>query len=78
MTGHHAFRGMQALALGSLVNASFVVTAHAQTPIKLILNWKYEGPQGMCFSSPVTAAISSRKVSMSPSIRAMVPGRRCP
>src|ERR1700731_1373333 len=49
MTGHHAFRGMQALALGLAVTASFVVAAHAQTPIKLILNWKYEGPQGMFF-----------------------------
>src|ERR1700732_1714146 len=49
MTGHHAFRGMQALAVGLAVTVSSAVAAHAQTPIKLILNWKYEGPQGMFF-----------------------------
>jgi NitT/TauT family transport system substrate-binding protein len=49
MTGHHALRGMQALALGLAVTVSSAVAAHAQTPIKLILNWKYEGPQGMFF-----------------------------
>src|SRR5580658_5208499 len=53
MTGHHAFRGMQALALslavGLAATANSAVAAHAETPIKLILNWKYEGPQGMFF-----------------------------
>src|SRR5580693_10258534 len=49
MTGHHAFRGMQALALGLAVTASFAIAAHAEIPIKVILNWKYEGPQGMFF-----------------------------
>jgi len=49
MTGHHAFRGMQAVALGLAVAVSSAFAAHAQTPIKLILNWKYEGPQGMFF-----------------------------
>ena len=49
MTGHHAFRGMRAVALGLAVTVSSAVAAHAQTPIKLILNWKYEGPQGMFF-----------------------------
>jgi NitT/TauT family transport system substrate-binding protein len=49
MIGHHAFRGMQALALGLVVTAGSAVAAYAETPIKLILNWKYEGPQGMFF-----------------------------
>jgi NitT/TauT family transport system substrate-binding protein len=50
MTGHHAFRGMQALALSlTLGLAGSAGAAHAETPIKLILNWKYEGPQGMFF-----------------------------
>ncbi len=49
MIGHHAFRGMQALALGLAVTAGSVAAAQAQTKIKLVLNWKYEGPQGMFF-----------------------------
>jgi NitT/TauT family transport system substrate-binding protein len=49
MIGHHAFRGMQALALGLAITAGGVAAAQAETKIKLILNWKYEGPQGMFF-----------------------------
>jgi len=44
---------MQALALSltfSLVlSAGFAATAQAQTKIRMVLNWKYEGPQGMFF-----------------------------
>jgi NitT/TauT family transport system substrate-binding protein len=29
--------------------AAPVVPAHAQTKLKLVLNWKYQGPQGMFF-----------------------------
>jgi NitT/TauT family transport system substrate-binding protein len=49
MTGNHAFRGMQALALGLALAAGFAAAAQAQTKIKMVLNWKYEGPQGMFF-----------------------------
>jgi NitT/TauT family transport system substrate-binding protein len=49
MTGHHAFRGMQALALALTLTAGAMPAAHAETRIKLVLNWKYEGPQGMFF-----------------------------
>jgi NitT/TauT family transport system substrate-binding protein len=49
MTGHHAFRGMQALALALTLAAGAMPAAHAETKIKLVLNWKYEGPQGMFF-----------------------------
>jgi len=49
----HAFRGMQALALnlalGIAFSAGFAPTAQAQTKIRMVLNWKYEGPQGMFF-----------------------------
>ena len=41
----HAFRGMQALALSLALTAGFGVTAQAQTKIRMVLNWKYEGPQ---------------------------------
>ena len=49
MIGHHAFRGMRALALALAVAAGSVAAAHADTKIRLVLNWKYEGPQGMFF-----------------------------
>src|SRR5580692_10654891 len=49
MIGHHVFRGMQALALALAVIADSVAAAQADTKIKLVLNWKYEGPQGMFF-----------------------------
>ena len=50
MIGHHACRGMQALALALTVSlAGAAATASAETRIKLVLNWKYEGPQGMFF-----------------------------
>jgi NitT/TauT family transport system substrate-binding protein len=50
MTGHHGFRGLRTLALTLAVTAASFATAHAaDTKIKLILNWKYEGEQGMFF-----------------------------
>src|ERR1700753_1873211 len=49
MTGKHAFRGLQALALSLALSAGFAATAQAQTKIRMVLNWKYEGPQGMFF-----------------------------
>jgi len=49
MIGRHAFHGMLALALGAAIAAGCACSATAQTKIKLILNWKYEGPQGMFF-----------------------------
>ena len=48
MIGHHAFRGMKALAF-ALVFTTGIAAARADTKIKLVLNWKYEGPQGMFF-----------------------------
>ena len=48
MIGHHAFRGVKALAF-ALVFATAASTAQADTKIRLVLNWKYEGPQGMFF-----------------------------
>jgi NitT/TauT family transport system substrate-binding protein len=48
MIGHHAFRGMKALAF-ALVFTTVAAAAQADTKIKLVLNWKYEGPQGMFF-----------------------------
>lgn len=50
MIGHHAWRGMRTLALTlSLAAGTFAVAEAADTKIKLVLNWKYEGPQGMFF-----------------------------
>ena len=49
MTGRHAFHGLQTLALMLTVTAGSLVTAQADTRIKMVLNWKYEGPQGMFF-----------------------------
>ncbi|WP_441244481.1 ABC transporter substrate-binding protein [Tardiphaga sp. 768_D3_N2_1] len=49
MTGHHAFRGLKTLALALAVTAGSLVAAQADTKIKMVLNWKYEGPQGMFF-----------------------------
>ena len=48
MIGHHALRGMKAVAF-ALVFATGIAAAQADTKIKLVLNWKYEGPQGMFF-----------------------------
>lgn len=48
MIGHHAFRGMKALAFAMAFIAP-ATAAQADTKIKLVLNWKYEGPQGMFF-----------------------------
>jgi len=51
MVVNHAFRGMRALALALAMAGSAVVAtgAHAETHIKFILNWKYQGPQGLLF-----------------------------
>src|SRR6201985_1816252 len=49
MIGHHAFRGMKALALALVFATGTAAAAQADTRIKLVLNWKYEGPQGMFF-----------------------------
>jgi NitT/TauT family transport system substrate-binding protein len=49
MIGNHAFRGLRTFALAFAVIAGSSAAAHAETKIKLILNWKYEGPQGMFF-----------------------------
>ena len=49
MTGHHACRGLRTLVLTLALMAGPFATAHAETKIKMILNWKYEGPQGMFF-----------------------------
>lgn len=46
---HHARRGAQTLALALAVIAGSMAAAQAETKIKLVLNWKYEGPQGMFF-----------------------------
>jgi NitT/TauT family transport system substrate-binding protein len=40
---------MQALALGLAITAASAAVAQAQTKILMVLNWKYEGPQGMFF-----------------------------
>jgi NitT/TauT family transport system substrate-binding protein len=40
---------LQTLALMLTVTAGSLVTAQADTRIKMVLNWKYEGPQGMFF-----------------------------
>jgi NitT/TauT family transport system substrate-binding protein len=40
---------MQALALGLVLSAGITAAAQAQTKIRMVLNWKYEGPQGMFF-----------------------------
>src|ERR1700761_7286358 len=53
MTGNRAFRGMQTLALSLGLTVAFTaasaVPAEAQTRLRMVLNWKYEGPQGMFF-----------------------------
>jgi NitT/TauT family transport system substrate-binding protein len=49
MIGHHAFRGIKALALALAFSTGTAAAAQADTRIKLVLNWKYEGPQGMFF-----------------------------
>src|ERR1700741_3517086 len=45
-----AFRGL-ALALGAALGSAFAVVAPAaaETPLKMVLNWKYQGPQGFFF-----------------------------
>ena len=49
MIRHHAFRGLRAFALAAAVVAGTAAAAQAQTKVQLILNLKYEGPQGMFF-----------------------------
>lgn len=40
---------MLALAAATAISALASSAAHAETSIKMILNWKYEGPQGLLF-----------------------------
>jgi NitT/TauT family transport system substrate-binding protein len=40
---------MRTLALALVVTAGATAVARAETRIKFVLNWKYEGPQGMFF-----------------------------
>jgi NitT/TauT family transport system substrate-binding protein len=49
MIGHHVSRGLKALALAAIFTTGAAAAAQADTRIKLVLNWKYEGPQGMFF-----------------------------
>ena len=49
MIRNHAIRGMQTLAFGLALAAGATSVAHAETKIRMVLNWKYEGPQGMFF-----------------------------
>src|SRR3984957_362191 len=49
MIGHHVSRGLKALALAAAFSIGAAAAAQADTKIKLVLNWKYEGPQGMFF-----------------------------
>jgi NitT/TauT family transport system substrate-binding protein len=49
MIGHHVSRGLKALALAAAFTTGAAAAAQADTKIKLVLNWKYEGPQGMFF-----------------------------
>ena len=49
MTGHHVSRGLKALALALAFTTGAAAAAQADTRIRLVLNWKYEGPQGMFF-----------------------------
>ena len=55
-----------ALALSALAAAP---AAAQTTKLKMVLNWKYQGPQG-CSSSPTTRATSKQKASRSRSTRA--------
>lgn len=38
-----------AAAMGALAMLGSAAAAHAETDIKLVLNWKYQGPQGLLF-----------------------------
>ena len=49
MIGHHLTRGLKAIALALAFTTGAAAAAKADTRIKLVLNWKYEGPQGMFF-----------------------------
>ena len=49
MTEYHARRGLRTFALILAVTTGSFTAADADTRIKMILNWKYEGPQGMFF-----------------------------
>lgn len=50
MIANHGFNGMRALALATAFSAFAGATAAwADTNIKLVLNWKYQGPQGLLF-----------------------------
>ena len=55
----HLCRLVLVAALATAVPLALPASASAQTKMKMVLNWKYQGPQGW-FSSPTTAAISKR------------------
>lgn len=44
---HHARRGLKALAFSLATLVAATCAADAETDIKMILNWKYQGPQGL-------------------------------
>ena len=46
-----------AAALAMAAPLAAAAPAAAETKLKMVLNWKYQGPQG-CFSSPTIAATS--------------------
>ncbi|GGF62991.1 ABC transporter substrate-binding protein [Azorhizobium oxalatiphilum] len=49
MLKHFSRRGLAALAAGLALSAMAAAPALADTKIKMVLNWKYQGPQGMFF-----------------------------
>jgi NitT/TauT family transport system substrate-binding protein len=51
-----------AVVLAAVVPLALPAPASAQTKLKMVLNWKYQGPQGWFFS-PRTAAISKTTAS---------------
>lgn len=44
-----AFGGLKSLALSISACLLTTVSAHAETDTRMILNWKYQGPQGLLF-----------------------------
>lgn len=50
------------LAAAMAIAVPFAAPAAADTKLKMVLNWKYQGPQGW-FSSPTIAVISKPPVS---------------
>ena len=56
-------------ALALMLPLHLAAATEAPTKLKFVLNWKYQGPQGIFFL-PTIAGISNPRVSTSPSIRA--------